>query len=202
MVERLLWEGVLPRRISIGSSTRAAYTALAGQLRRSHESWMAWNVESAKGCLSLAPAGGGRPVSKIDLMEVVFPPAKRNAVVAGGVSFFTVSSPITSGRFLSVLYREIDQLACEGLVESSGDRFGQVCGDTDAAEGLSNPVKRDVDRILRRFQEKPTSDLMDYVYRRYPWFTVNSKREQHATRPVASLAVYRLVTRGSRLMGF
>ena len=130
----------------------------------------------------------GRPVSKIDLMKWCF--LLRNEMPSQGGSAFYHFLPYQYGPFSFCLYREIDQLVCDGIVEASGEHFWQVCGNGDAAEEVPNAVKLDVARILRRFNEKSTSQLMDYVYAQYPWFTVNSKREQHATRPVASLAVY------------
>ena len=43
---------------------------------------------------------------------------------------------------------------------------------------------------------------MDYVYRQYPWFTVNSKRQQNAARPVAALAVYTAGYEGQQVDAF
>ncbi len=43
---------------------------------------------------------------------------------------------------------------------------------------------------------------MDYVYERYPWFTVNSRRKQHAFRPVGSLAVYTAGYEGQQVDAF
>jgi len=130
----------------------------------------------------------GRPVSKIDLMKWCF--LLRNEMPSQGGSAFYHFLPYQYGPFSFCLYQEINQLVSGGVVEASGEHFWQVCGNGDAAEGLSNAVKQDIGRILRRFNDKSTSQLMNYVYELYPWFTVNSKQKQHATRPVASLAVY------------
>lgn len=130
----------------------------------------------------------GRPVSKIDLMKWCF--LLRNETPSQGGSAFYHFLPYHYGPFSFCLYREIDQLICAGLVRSSGNRFWEACGNDHEVQRLSNAVKQDIDRIVRRCNEESTSQLMDYVYEHYPWFTINSRREAHATRRVASLAVY------------
>jgi uncharacterized protein (DUF488 family) len=142
----------------------------------------------------------GRPVSKIDLMKWCF--LLRYEMPSRGGSAFYHFLPYHFGPFSFCLYREIDQLVCNGTVESSGNRFWQARGGGDAAEKLADVVKQDVGRILRRFNEKSTFQLMNYVYERYPWFTVNSKRKQLATRPVASLAVYTFGYEGQQVDAF
>ncbi|MBN2579494.1 MAG: DUF488 domain-containing protein [Pirellulales bacterium] len=142
----------------------------------------------------------GRPVSKIDLMKWCF--LLRKETPSQGGSAFYHFLPYHFGPFSFCLYREIDQLVCQGVVQASGDRFWRVCGTSDAAEGLSKGVQRDIVRILRRFNQKSTSQLMNYVYKHYPWFTVNSKRKQCATRPVASLAVYTAGYEGQQVDAF
>jgi uncharacterized protein (DUF488 family) len=126
----------------------------------------------------------------------------RNEMSSQGGSAFYHFLPYQYGPFSFCLYREIDQLVCDGVVEASGEHSWQVCGNGDVAEGLSKAVKQDIGRILRRFNEKSTSQLMNYVYDQYPWFTVNSKREQHATRPVAPLAVYTAGYEGQQVDAF
>ena len=142
----------------------------------------------------------GRPVSKIDLMKWCF--LLRNEMPSQGGAAFYHFLPYQFGPFSFCLYREINQLVCDGVVEASGDRFWHVCGHADASVMLSDAVKQDIVRILRRFSEKSTSYLVNYVYRQYPWFTVNSRRKQHATRPVAVLAVYTAGYEGQQVDAF
>lgn len=130
----------------------------------------------------------GRPVSKIDLMKWCF--LLRKEMPSQGGSAFYHFLPYQYGPFSFCLYQEINQLVSAGVVEASSDHSWQVCGRGDRVNGLSNAVRQDAGRILRRFREQSPSQLMDYVYQRYPWFTVNSERRRHAVRPVASLAVY------------
>ena len=142
----------------------------------------------------------GRPVSKIDLMKWCFLLWKEMPS-QGGPAFYHFL-PYQYGPFSFGLYREIDQLVCDGVVEASGDHSWQVRGNANAAEGLSNAVRRDAGRILSRFNGQSTSQLMDYVYQQYPWFTVNSKRQRHDLRPVASLAVYTAGYEGQQVDAF
>jgi len=142
----------------------------------------------------------GRPVSKIDLMKWCF--LLRNEMPSQGGPAFYHFLPYQYGPFSFCLYQEINQLVSDGVVDASGDNSWQVFGRGDAADGLSNAVRDDAGRILRRFKEQSTSQLMDYVYKRYPWFTVNSKRKQHADRPVGPLAVYTAGYEGQQVDAF
>jgi uncharacterized protein (DUF488 family) len=142
----------------------------------------------------------GRPVSKIDLMKWCF--LLRNEMPSQGGGAFYDFVPYDFGPFSFCLYREIGQLVCDGTIEFSGDSYWRRCAQADAADGLPDAVKQDAGRILRRFNEKTTSQLMDYVYKQYPWFTVNSKRRQLATRPVASLRVYTAGYEGQQVDAF
>jgi uncharacterized protein (DUF488 family) len=131
----------------------------------------------------------GRPVSKIDLMKWCF--LLRSETPSQGGPAFYHFLPYHYGPFSFCLYREIDQLVRDGVVKAPDDRSWHVCRTADdARQGLSNAVTQDIARILRRFDAKPTSYLIDYVYRQYPWFTVNSRRKRRATRPIAALAVH------------
>ena len=120
----------------------------------------------------------GRPVSKIDLMKWCF--LLRHEMRSQGGAAFYDFLPYHFGPFSFCLYRDIAQLVSNGLVKSSDDRFWQACHNPDATDGLSTAVKLDVVRVLRRFSEKSTSYLVNYVYEQYPWFTVNSREK--ATR--------------------
>jgi uncharacterized protein (DUF488 family) len=142
----------------------------------------------------------GRPVSKIHLMKWCF--LLRNEMPSQGGSAFYHFLPYHFGPFSFCLYREIDQLVCEGVVEASGSHSWRVGGRSASPEDVSDAVKQDIVGILRRFNEKSTSQLMNYVYERYPWFTVNSKRKQQTTRPVASLAVYTAGYEGQQIDAF
>jgi uncharacterized protein (DUF488 family) len=142
----------------------------------------------------------GRPVSKIELMKWCF--LVRHEMPSHGGATFYDFLPYHFGPFSFCLYREIAQLVNDGLVASSDDRFWELCREADAVDGLSNVVKLDVVRILRRFSEKSTSYLVNYVYEQYPWFTVNSKKRQHAVRPVAPLAIYTAGYEGQQVDAF
>lgn len=141
------------------------------------------------------------PVSKIDLMKWCF--LLRSETPSQGGSAFYHFLPYHYGPFSFCLYREIDQLVCDGMVKASDAHSWQVCGNpNDAAVKLANAVKQDIVRIVRRFEGKPTSYLVNYVYQQYPWFTINSKLKQHATRPIAALAIYTAGYEGQQVDGF
>ncbi len=143
----------------------------------------------------------GRPVSKIDLMKWCF--LLRSEMPSQGGAAFYHFLPYHYGPFSFCLYREINQLVYDGVVEAPDARSWQVCGKPCNAVGsVPNAVKQDIAHILRRFVAKPTSHLVDYVYEQYPWFTVNSRRKQNAARPVAALAVYTAGYEGQQVDAF
>ncbi|MFN5949259.1 MAG: DUF488 family protein [Pirellulaceae bacterium] len=56
--------------------------------------------------------------------------------------------------------------------------------------------------MVSRFGKKDTTSLVDYVYERYPAFTVNSKRRKLSVRPEAKPAVFTAGYEGLSIDGF
>ena len=100
------------------------------------------------------------------------------------------------------LRQEIGALAAEGLLEERDNDWGLV-GDPRGEEGkLTSGVLNDVCRIVRRFRYQTVNEVIDYVYENYPDFTVNSKRERRAPRPLGQLAIYTAGYEGKLVDGF
>ena len=56
--------------------------------------------------------------------------------------------------------------------------------------------------IVKRFSGSRPTALIDHVYGRHPWFTINSKIRQAASRPVAQPAVFTAGYEGLLIDGF
>lgn len=119
----------------------------------------------------------------------------------GGPSFYQFV-PYQYGPFSFGLYQEAAAMARDGFIEEHGDHWrlsdlGQTeakrIDDTHAAAGRS---------VVGRFAGKPRGALIDHVYDRHRWFTINSKIKRLASRPVANPAVYTVGYEGLLIDGF
>jgi uncharacterized protein (DUF488 family) len=118
----------------------------------------------------------------------------------GGNSFYDFV-PYHFGPFSFGLYQEADKLVSLGyLKERGGSRW--CLGDVPPPPVTDSTLQRDLAAVKSRFAALRAEDLLDYVYERYPYFTVNSKRKQLAERPTASLAVYTAGYEGKSVDGF
>ena len=143
----------------------------------------------------------GRPVSRLELMKWCFL-LRRQMVSHGGGAFYQFV-PYRYGPFSFCLYREADILARNGLLIVSDDKTWEASAAPPLGSGtLPAGVERDVAEIVQRFGRKPVGELMEYVYRKYPWFTVNSEMERQAKRPVAKPAVYTVGYEAQSIDGF
>jgi len=143
-------------------------------------------------------AVAGRPVSKLELVKWAFV-VSRETPSRGGASFYEFL-PYHFGPYSFSLQRDLEAFADEGLVEA-GDKTWTRRNSGTAIE-LASQVKNDIRIIVGRFQNLNTSVLIDYVYRTYPAYTVNSKREKLAERAIADPAVYTAGYEGLQIDGF
>lgn len=143
-------------------------------------------------CILYMIEQAGRPVSRLELVQWAFLLAEEMPS-GGGPSFYDFL-PYQFGPFSFALSREANKLARDGYTRESrtSDRnawelVADVRGDTCR---LSRNVRSDAARVVQRFVNLSGNDLIDYVYGRFPWYTVNSKIRQLQQRCVADLAVY------------
>ena len=134
----------------------------------------------------------GRPVGHLELVKWAFLLAGETP--SGGGSSFYDFVPYRYGPFSFTLFREMENLTRNGYVKTvefdghaAWERIHEVLHPTD---GLPQGVYDDVVRVVSRFQDLSSSDLIDYVYEQFPWFTINSKIKKLTQRPKAPLAVY------------
>jgi uncharacterized protein (DUF488 family) len=139
-----------------------------------------------------------RPVSKLELVKWAFV-LTRETESRGGSSFYEFL-PYHFGPYSFSLQREIDILVADGLVVS--DETAWRHNGIVARETLMKNVYYDVRRIVNRFQNWAVNDVIDYVYRTYPGYTVNSKRTKLAERKSAPIAIYTAGYEGLQIDGF
>lgn len=143
-------------------------------------------------CILYMIEQAGRPVSHLELVKWAFLLAEEMPS-GGGPSFYDFL-PYQFGPFSFALFREAGKLARDGYTRESkaSDRIAwELVADVRADTGrLSRNVRSDAARVVQRFVNLSGNDLIDYVYARFPWYTVNSKIRQLQQRCVADLAVY------------
>ena len=119
--------------------------------------------------------------------------------------------PYKFGPFSFALYRDVERLEAQGLVSGRDDGFSLLplrYHDTKLQVGkLSKSAFTDISKIWTRYCRMNTDDLVLSVYRRYPWYAINSEREERnrvevPTRTVAKPAVYTTGYEGKSVDGF
>lgn len=130
-----------------------------------------------------------RQVSHFEIVKWSFI-LKQETSSKGGDSFFDFL-PYKKGPFSFCLYQEAGKLENKGYMAPYDDNHWIATDKSSTATAtLDNVIKSDVDRIIERFSKKTKEELVDYVYSRNPWFTVNNLIRKEQTRPVATPMVF------------
>ncbi|MDX1963366.1 MAG: DUF488 domain-containing protein [Pirellulales bacterium] len=142
-----------------------------------------------------------RPVSRTELTKWCFL-LRFEGETSGGSAFYDFV-PYLYGPFSFALYQEAEKLVSQSYLRDDGDNHWSL--NFPVAKSVGTPgrdIERDAQRLLARFGNTDAASLVDYVYERYPAFTVNSKRRKHATRPEAKPAVFTAGYEGLSIDGF
>jgi len=118
----------------------------------------------------------------------------------GGASFYDFV-PYHYGPYSFTLYQEAEKLVTLGYLREAGDKKWAI-GDAVAPSIEDRQVVRDLKRVSSQFRAGQVTPLLDYVYAKYPKFTVNSKRQKLASRPNAPCAVYTAGYEGKNVDAF
>jgi len=153
--------------------------------------------------LSLINEAGGaadhRPVTKWAFI------LREESDSRGGSAFYQFL-PYRYGPFSFCLFQEMSALARHGLLTDDNHKWVLTGAGKRAARQAQPDVRRDVRRIVQQHSknEPKATDkhLIDYVYERYPWYTVNSKIRKLEDRPLADPAVYTAGYEGLLVDGF
>lgn len=107
----------------------------------------------------------------------------------GGSAFYQFL-PYKWGPFSFCLYQEATALERDGYVTSTGNHWDLTRAGASAAHRLDDSRSGEVASVMRAHGTKSAEQLMKYAYKKYPWFTVNSGREQLARREDAEVGIY------------
>jgi uncharacterized protein (DUF488 family) len=141
-----------------------------------------------------------RPVTHLELTKWSFLVAHETAS-HGGVAFYQFL-PYHLGPFSFCLYREIGALVHDGYLIDEENAWRTVQDVDRPVAGPERFAQDDVVRVVDRFGKVSPAALLDYVYQRFPWFTVNSVKLRLQSRPVAFPAVYTVGYEGWLVDGF
>lgn len=140
-----------------------------------------------------------RPVQRLELTKWCFL-LRHESSCQGGSAFYDFV-PYRYGPFSFGLYQEADKLVIQGYVRELDDATW-ISGPVMPPTLPSRSLESEVDRIITRFGGMEVDALLDHVYSRYPYFTVNSKRKRLARRKSAPPAVYTAGYEGKTIDGF
>jgi len=147
----------------------------------------------------LKKAGGS--LAKIELMKWAFL-ISQETPSRGGPAFYSFV-PYKYGPYSFLLQQDMLALKKIGLVEEIDSKgWGLSPAHKDTVE--SPRECEDIARITLRYQGLTTNDLIDTVYSRYPWFTINCEHagRRAQERPHADRAVYTIGYQGLSIDAF
>lgn len=113
--------------------------------------------------------------------------------------------PYKFGPFSFTMYQELDALIRQGELTAVGDTDLKASQPRFLAPRLNEPaIEREIERGWQRYGQLSTGALLDTVYRRFPWFTLNADQTDRRAvqRPVAACAIYTAGYEGMQVDGF
>jgi len=152
--------------------------------------------------LNLIDRAAGR-MSRLQLVKLAFLFANEHPFRQ--MESFYRFLPYRYGPFSFTLYHELDTAIRHGhLVELPGHELA-LCPDLDPdLYRVQTALGMDIDRLWSRYETYSTSALLDEVYERFPWFTLNSDKPEcrRVYRPCAAPAVYTAGYQSLQVDGF
>ena len=147
----------------------------------------------------LQKAGGA--ASRIRLMKWAFLLTQETSS-RGGAAFYDFL-PYKYGPYSFLLRQDIRNLVKSGLIEEPDDKTWSL-PPTDDPSLMPPRELKDVARVMLRYRDVTLEDLIDDVYSRYPWFTINCDRirARLRERPTARPAVYTIGYQGTSIDTF
>ncbi len=130
--------------------------------------------------------------SRVQLMKWSFLLATETPSSGGNAYYQFV--PYLHGPHSFSLYQEIDALVRDGVIENRNEDFKWRLTDVAEKAALSLPatVRTDLHYIMNKYGSMNGRQLIDMIYEKYPWYTINSQDvdKRREKRPVADIAVY------------
>jgi len=119
----------------------------------------------------------------------------------GGSSFYQFL-PYKYGPFSFCLFQEAAALCRDGLLTESESEWTLTSSGVPAARQIHAGTRSEVARVISDHGKKTERALIDYVYERFPEYTVNSEIRQLERRKTAAVAVYTAGYEGLLIDGF
>jgi uncharacterized protein (DUF488 family) len=132
-----------------------------------------------------------RPVTHLELTKWAFLLAEEMPS-KGGTSFYDFL-PYHYGPFSFTLFSEMKNLIRNGYireVQLDGLDAWELVPDVKPNSDLPGTIESDSKRIVQRFKNTSSNDLLDYVYAEFPWYTQKSRIRKSAKGPVTKTSIY------------
>lgn len=131
----------------------------------------------------------GRKIERLRLVKLAFLLSREADSPRVGVYEFV---PYKRGPFSFALYHDLNSLMRDGWLSQTEHHVETACLPTLETAFLDSDFLNCIDEVSKRYRRMSTSDLVDTVYRAFPWYTMNSEAvsKRSAKRPVAEAAVY------------
>ncbi len=140
-------------------------------------------------------------LTRTQLMKWLFL-LKEETAIGKSPSFYEFV-PYKYGPFSFLAYKELATLCNSGLVHENSlsipqETYQKVRSETDK---LSASVKTAIGKIFIHYGSTSREQLVEDVYRRYPWYTVRSEIDIRAEIPKAKRAVFTIGYEGRSVDG-
>lgn len=148
--------------------------------------------------LRLLEKSGGS-TSRLNLMKWAFLLSRNRSIDPKAVYQFF---PYKYGPYSLTLMHELGKMAQDGLVlEPDPKSIALAAGATPAAL-LDEETESHLAKVWSLYGEMTTKQLLDTVYREFPWYTCLSERKRFADKPIAEPMIYTAGYEGLELDGF
>lgn len=133
----------------------------------------------------------GGSASKLQVMKWAFL-LSHETLSHGGKTFYQFL-PYRYGPYSFTLAQETDSLIRNGFLEQRENYFWSLTElGKELAVNLPKIVLQDIHTIIEKYGRLSGQELIDLVYDKYAWFTVNSdfSETRKKQRPIAEMAIY------------
>jgi uncharacterized protein (DUF488 family) len=141
-----------------------------------------------------------RPVSHLEVVKWCFLLATEMPS-KGGDSFYQFV-PYQYGPFSFGLFQEMNKLIEEGLVMLPDTKTWSATGNYECTEDLKTQLRSDIFDVVKRYGKWKVDDVVQHIYSKNPYFTINSRIKKLMARPVGKPAIYTAGYEGLQVDGF
>ncbi|MBW2619074.1 MAG: DUF488 domain-containing protein [Deltaproteobacteria bacterium] len=93
-------------------------------------------------------------------------------------------------------------LTHRGIVTAKAKTWQIATLPTIQERNLPQELKQDCISVIEQFSDITLKKLIDYVYVRHPWFTINSLNQRMTSRPIVRPAIFSMGYQGLSIDGF